>query len=326
MKVEKEALGGQRVEPTEEELALVNRQSRKELTAAEVYLFAVRLCDNEVDRDGEQFPQATLEQLAELFVGKSGIFDHRWSAGGQTARIYRTEVVREEGIRTALGEPACYLKGYAYMVRTQGNQDLIAEIEGGIKREVSVGCAVKRAECSICGSDMGRCAHEKGKRYDGRLCCTVLDDPYDAYEWSFVAVPAQREAGVIKMYTPTDTEEGTRTSSDIIKAFSEGKEMTLSPEECAEISGCLRELAKKAEAGEDYERELRQEVVRFSLLSQPGVPKDIMERVAKRMTLEELKAFQKAYRQESGKLAPPKPQLAGARAEGAPIENAEFKI
>lgn len=33
MKVEKEALGGQRVEPTEEELALVNRQSRKELTA-----------------------------------------------------------------------------------------------------------------------------------------------------------------------------------------------------------------------------------------------------------------------------------------------------
>ena len=96
-------------------------------------------------------------------MGKSGIFDHRWSAGGQTARIYRTEVVREEGIRTALGEPACYLKGYAYMVRTQGNQDLIAEIEGGIKREVSVGCAVKRAECSICGSDMGRCAHEKGQ-------------------------------------------------------------------------------------------------------------------------------------------------------------------
>ena len=181
MKVEKEALGGQRVEPTEEELALVNRQSRKELTAAEVYLFAVRLCDNEVDRDGEQFPQATLEQLAELFVGKSGIFDHRWSAGGQTARIYRTEVVREEGIRTALGEPACYLKGYAYMVRTQGNQDLIAEIEGGIKREVSVGCAVKRAECSICGSDMGRCAHEKGKRYDGRLCCARLLEATDAY-------------------------------------------------------------------------------------------------------------------------------------------------
>ncbi len=112
------------MEPTEEELALVNRQSRKELTAAEVYLFAVRLCDNEVDQDGEQFPQATLEQLAELFVGKSGIFDHRWSAGGQTARIYRTEVVREEGYAHA-GRARLLSEGYAYMMRTQRNQDLI---------------------------------------------------------------------------------------------------------------------------------------------------------------------------------------------------------
>ena len=135
----------------------------------------------------------------------------------------------------------------AYLPRTAKNQDFITELDSGIKKEVSVGCAVNRLRCSICGEDLkkGACRHQKGKTYDGRLCCTVLDDPYDAYEWSFVAVPAQREAGVIKMYTPTDTEEGTRTSSDIIKAFSEGKEMTLSPEECAEISGCLRELAKR---------------------------------------------------------------------------------
>ena len=65
-------------------------------------------------------------------------------------------------------------EGYAYLLRTQENESLIAEIEGGIKREVSVGCAVTRAECSICGSDMGRCAHEKGKRYGGRLCCARL--------------------------------------------------------------------------------------------------------------------------------------------------------
>ena len=113
MKIEKEALGGQRVEPTEEELSLVNRQSRKELTAAEVYLFAVRLCDNEVDRDGERFAPRTLEQLAPLFVGKSGIFDHNWSAQGQAARLYRTEVVAEPGRLTQAGDPYCWLKGYA---------------------------------------------------------------------------------------------------------------------------------------------------------------------------------------------------------------------
>ena len=61
-------------------------------------LFDVHLCDNEIDRDGERFPRATLEELAELFVGKSGIFDHEWTAKGQAARIYRTEIVEEEGV------------------------------------------------------------------------------------------------------------------------------------------------------------------------------------------------------------------------------------
>ena len=311
-----------------QELEKINQYTRREFQAQELYAFSVVLCDNQVDRDFECFTKAALEKLKELFLGKTGIFDHSMRSGGQTARIYDCRVETLPERKNQLGEPYSRLVARAYLPRTAKNQDFITELDSGIKKEVSVGCAVNRLRCSICGEDLkkGACRHQKGKTYDGRLCCTVLDDPYDAYEWSFVAVPAQREAGVIKMYTPTDTEEGTRTSSDIIKAFSEGKEMTLSPEECAEISGCLRELAKKAEAGEAYERELRQKVVRLSLLSQPGVPKDIMERVAKRMTLEELKAFQKAYRQESGKLAPPKPQLAGARAEGAPIENAEFKI
>ena len=38
---------------------------------------------------------AALNTLGDLFVGKSGIFDHQWTAEGQTARIYRTEMVRE---------------------------------------------------------------------------------------------------------------------------------------------------------------------------------------------------------------------------------------
>ena len=292
MKVEKEALGGQRVEPTEEELALVNRQSRKELTAAEVYLFAVRLCDNEVDRDGEQFPQATLEQLAELFVGKSGIFDHRWSAGGQTARIYRTEVVREEGIRTALGEPACYLKGYAYMVRTQGNQDLIAEIEGGIKREVSVGCAVERAVCSICGGDLrtGDCGHRKGQEYGGRLCFANLEGASDAYEFSFVAVPAQPLAGVVKG-------AGRHTSL---------KELVRQAPGCALE---LERLEEEAETGRRYLSRLREEVVRLGMLAQIGLDRDTLKGVAAKLSWEELLAMEDGCRRRAAERYPLLPQL-----------------
>ena len=85
----------------ERELEAVNRFAKTVLTEEQVYIFSVRLCDNEIDRDGERFDEQTLRELAALFIGKSGIFDHCWSARGQTARIYRAEVCREEGRTTA---------------------------------------------------------------------------------------------------------------------------------------------------------------------------------------------------------------------------------
>ena len=262
---------------TKEELDQINRFSKAELTADQVYTFSVRLCDNEVDRDGEQFPQATLEQLAELFVGKSGIFDHRWSAGGQTARIYRTEVVREEGIRTALGEPAGYLMGYAYMVRCQGNLDLFAEIEGGIKKEVSVGCSMGRSVCSVCGAENGACGHVKGQMYGEKLCFMELKDPKDAYEWSFVAVPAQPRAGVVKRFGSEGTE--------------------------------LRTLRKQAELGQRYLTGLRREVVRLAMLADGHLDGKIFTKAVGRLDEAELLELKRAYEAQIAKKFPVAPQL-----------------
>lgn len=185
-------------DPGGEDMALINAMARRELGPEEVYTFAVRLCDNEVDRDLERFGDETLTELAALYLGSPGIFDHTWSARGQTARLYRTEVMEEPGQLTADGRPYRWLKGWAYMLRTGNNGDLIAEIDGGIKREVSVGCAVRQVVCSICGQELGFCRHEKGQRYNGEVCHGILTGAKDAYEWSFVAVPAQREAGVVK--------------------------------------------------------------------------------------------------------------------------------
>ena len=155
---------------TKEERDQINRFSKAELTADQVYTFSVRLCDNEVDRDFERFGTEDLERLGELFLGKSGIFDHQWSAKGQTARIYRTEVVREPGTVTAAGDEYRWLKGWAYLMRTEKNQELITEIEGGIKKEVSVGCSMGRSVCSVCGAKNGACGHAKGQMYGGKLC------------------------------------------------------------------------------------------------------------------------------------------------------------
>ena len=61
--------------------------------------------------------------------------------------------------------------------------------------------------CSICGANQLKkpCAHIKGRSYGGSLCYTTLDGINDVYEWSFVAVPAQKNAGVTKAF---DIEKG----------------------------------------------------------------------------------------------------------------------
>ncbi len=72
------------------DIALINQFTVKELTPDEVYCFSVVLCDNDVDRDLERFTDKTLDALAKLFVGKTGISDHRWSGYRHIARLYRT--------------------------------------------------------------------------------------------------------------------------------------------------------------------------------------------------------------------------------------------
>ena len=55
MRVTKASQAGEETRLGPEELEQINRLARRELTAEEVYAFSVRLCDNEVDRDGERF-------------------------------------------------------------------------------------------------------------------------------------------------------------------------------------------------------------------------------------------------------------------------------
>ena len=249
-----------------------------------MYTFALRLCDNEVDRDFERFDGAALERLGELFLGKSGIFDHQWSARGQTARIYRAQVVGGDGTLTSDGRPCRYLKGWAYMMRTAENAALIAEIDGGIKREVSVGCAVDKVVCSICGQELDACPHEKGEEYEGRVCHGVLTGALDVYEWSFVAVPAQRRAGVIK--------------------------------------SAGRGLEDEARLGRKYLKSLRGELARLAGIAEPGAGHALMERVAAKLDEEELLGLIKVYRERAGRLVGPGTQLS-YRPEDLPQEEAD---
>ena len=219
MNISKAGCAGGGSLPDADDLALISGYARRELTAEEVYTFSVILCDDDIDRDFERFDEKTLGDLAALFSGKTGISDHDWRSENQVARIYRTELQRDPARKTADGRDYVCLKAWAYMLRSETNAALIADIEGGIKKEVSVGCSVAKSFCSICGAPAGGCSHIKGQSYDGQLCFHTLTGAVDAYEWSFVAVPAQRGAGVTKQLSAGKADPETAALAELGRRY-----------------------------------------------------------------------------------------------------------
>lgn len=305
----------------ERELALINRYTRRTLSAEEVYVFSVTLCDNEVDRDGERFTTESLYTLEKLFEGKTGIFDHNPSAKNQTARIFSCAAERVPGRKTSVGEDYVRLRARAYMPRTEDNRGLIEAIDSGIVKEVSVGCAVSKTLCSICGEEIGLCAHEKGRLYGEKLCCAELSKPSDAYEWSFVAVPAQREAGVTKSCKRKD-----RSMEGILKSLETEKSVTLSGGDCKKLLGYINNLKQSAKDGVYYRSSLISEVLRLSAAVQPDISRDTMESIAKTMSVAQLGEFKTAFEKMKNEAYAPVPQLYSGKAKTSGASNGQFTI
>lgn len=187
--------------PDAADMEAINHYTRTPLHPEDVYVFSVRACDDRPDRDGERFTSECLDALAPLYLGKPMICDHAWRAANQVARIYRAEVVKDG--------TAAVLRLDVYMPRNAETQPVIDKIEAGILKEVSVGCSIAKATCSICGQPYSSCPHERGRAYDGKTCIVELSEPTDAYEVSFVAVPAQPAAGVYKSADPSKSQMST---------------------------------------------------------------------------------------------------------------------
>lgn len=320
--------------PTREELELINRYTRRELAADEVYVFTAALCDNDVDRDGERFTVEALRELERLFVGKTGIFDHNPSARNQAARIISCSVEEVPGKLTATGESCFVLKARAYIPRTEGNRELIEALDTGIIKEVSVGCSVEKTLCSICHGEISVCGHRKGEVYDGKICCGELTNPLDAYEFSFVAVPAQRCAGVTKASKKALPHAGAnqegigkeRPMENIITKLSKGAAVSFSAEESKAISKLIEELQSSARDGRIYRKRLSDDVLRMSAAVQPEISRATMESVVKGMSIEQLEEFQTAYRRRIDSELAPVPQLRPQKHRTENRGNGQFTI
>ncbi len=299
--------------PGREDMEAINRYTRRAYGPEEVYTFSLVLCDNEIDRDFERFSVESLEKLRELFLGKTCIFDHERRSANQTARIYHTELEERRGEATGAGEALVRLIARAYLPRTERNKETIELIESGILKEVSVSCSVKRGICGICGKES--CEHKKGEIYGGRTAHTVLTEPVDAYECSFVAVPAQRGAGVVK-------------SAKVEKILSRDmtEEVSLTKSQVREIGERFRALTEKAGWGERYRRELEMGVLKYSAMVQPEMPRAVMESAVKGLSIDELLAMEKTYSGMAERALPLKPQLMPRGGDRKENYNRDFKI
>lgn len=193
---------------TDDEMTLINNFTLEPLEKEQVYTFEVVACDNDIDRDNERFDDKALAQLEKLFVGKTIIKDHKRTADNQFARVYAAEVKEAIGF-TSDGQPLKQLVVKCYTLANEANAQIISEIKAGIKKEVSISFLPASVTCSVCGTDRRKksCGHWWGKEYDGQICHFILSDIQDAYELSFVAVPAQRNAGTKKEYLMDEVHE-----------------------------------------------------------------------------------------------------------------------
>lgn len=281
------------------ELALINKYTRREHKAEEIYAFTVTLCDNDIDRDFERFSDDALDVLSKLFVGRTGICDHSAKSENQKARIFSCYTEKPEGEQTRDSRQYKRLCARAYMLKTEQNKNLIAEIEAGIKKEVSIGCSMGSHTCSICGKSRAEgCVHRKGKRYGNALCHTVLSNPQDAYEWSFVAVPAQRRAGITKSFEKKERKN--LTNIDIVKQLGAGEEITLSANEAASLSLYIGELKTLCEIGKSFIAEKRTAVIGGIEKALSGVSAETIKAIAEKMSVSELDELYRAFQKEKG--------------------------
>lgn len=303
--------------PTEEDLELINAYTRNPLATEQVYCFTLTLCDNEIDRDYERFSVDALNSLIPLFAGKTGIADHNMSSSNQKARIFKTWLEEDSTKKTSAGESYTALRAKAYMLITEESKEMIEQIEGGIKKEVSVGCSMGSMICSICGKDMKHheCKHIKGKHYGKKLCHGILSDARDAYEWSFVAVPAQKNAGVTKAFTCRRTEKAPAEAT-----------FTCNEDEDVYSRKYVDMLEKQAEQGELYREYLISQIRKYALIAMNRVCIDTFIDGCSGSDVRSLKSLMDSLRAQANEIIPVSLQLKGAVTGKTNSNNNSFKI
>lgn len=198
--------------PTEAQLAAIREYTLADMPAESLYVRTFALAHNAIDRDNEAFDTSLLADFARTLPGKGLFIKHPagWDgdSGPGEGRFFEAELqhMSLDDARTLLRSPALQwppgvttatvLMAGAYLVRTDGNKDLLAKIDAGIASDVSIGFTAKRGENHL---------DEQGREMQSRS----LTSPGEALEGSLVWLGAQPGARAVKGAPRNPDEEPT---------------------------------------------------------------------------------------------------------------------
>ncbi len=176
-----------------EDMEAINEHTLNPVTAEDVAVFRMDLCNDQIDRHISRFPAEELKHINDdLIVGKPLMELHDMPGGGlftsnrgsqPVGKFFRSQIVKENGTVSVRPD--------VFMLRGAGDDDLIAKVEAGIAAGTSISFALDKPECSICECDIRDCTHMPGEETDGEQCHVVLREVTDVFEGSIVPLGSQ---------------------------------------------------------------------------------------------------------------------------------------
>lgn len=238
---------GATINVTNEDLEIINKGTLRQFGAEDVYLFPVRMCDNEIDASLEQMYPDALKTVAELVNNYASrgncvpiLHNHDWNSAEEIeANIYSAEVVTSTSEFNSVGEPLVYVAAKAYTI--PDNANFIKKIEAGLLKKGSPGFTTGKDICSICGAEIYTCEHNLGAVYENKLCYKLIKDVNDIKEWSLVAVPCQKDTGIKIKSNNNKKEVRIKMKKSTFALLKTKAFKAVSPEEQKEITKALEE-------------------------------------------------------------------------------------
>ena len=146
-----------------------------------------------------------------------------------------------------------------------GDEAGIKGVKNGTLSTVSLGAVIHKATCSICGQNIaaeGECEHQRGRKYDGKLCYWLMED-MEPKELSYVIVPSDRYANTVRIYKPKDIsakESYNEGGNDESMGIFDNIDLPLTEPEAKESVEEVVEQVEVQEAAEEKEVEAQEEV------------------------------------------------------------------